>query len=776
MSQEPAVQSNPKLPPSSSPFSSSQATPIIQPGDVGNYRLKAEQGDAQAQYALGLYYDKKEDYKEARGFFQMAASQGHYKAQHHLGTYYYQGRVGVNQDYKEAIRLFHLSAEQGYVFAYNALGNCYKDGKGVRKDLPEAVRWFELSIAKGYKSAQYNLGLLYLQNANTKEDFKKAGQLFELAANQGHVEAQYATGTYYEEFIKDHKKAWGFYHLAASQGHKDTKDKIHKIFRDYRDQIRATEFQELPALQKSLESDFRLTKDSRKALANVIKVERSLRQDTIDTFQIISKGSNSSSQSSGSSSSSSTLSSSQPDISSIEYIPPSTDGQKQELSAAEKGDADTQYILAGRYFNGEKDLKEAVRLYHLAAEQGHTAAQIQLAFCYANGKGVNTDLTKAVQYYQPGAEKGDVFAQYQLGETYERLADYKGAVKYYQLAANQGEPKALLKLGEFYQAGLTTRKEFGPVGIHVTVIEKDWAKAEEFYRKAVEAKPDFKEAQQKVLYKDYGFYQGFCKQIAEMKTHQDLKAKSQSMQASLNTDWKRKQLDEVLKAQGKCIDLRNRSESNDINVLLQLRKDILQDKTFFQDNIYNTLGPHYLKLLGDVNQKIYTLWHGQIKAAAGPPEDLKTLRAIEKQIEATFLLSKSPESYASTTWHGKSFDALKAQGEAPTTGGTYAQLSKELPPNFNVIYSSLKEAINNKMHADYKTRMTHIAENDKEPIKRLRELGEQIKQDKNINTASRDQLSAEIVERIQVILSNRQDQLNIEQLTLDEGGKKTGLQ
>lgn len=48
---------------------------------------------------------------------------------------------------------------------------------------------------------------------------------------------------------------------------------------------------------------------------------------------------------------------------------------------AEQGDADAQYELGLCYFRGDKvhrDMSEAVRLYRLAAEQGHEEAEITL--------------------------------------------------------------------------------------------------------------------------------------------------------------------------------------------------------------------------------------------------------------------------------------------------------------------------------------------------------------------------------------------------------------
>ena len=67
----------------------------------------AQQGDAYAQYNLGVMYEKgqgvRQDYAEAVKWYRQAADQGYVKAQYNLGAMYFTGG-GVHQD-------FHLSKE-----------------------------------------------------------------------------------------------------------------------------------------------------------------------------------------------------------------------------------------------------------------------------------------------------------------------------------------------------------------------------------------------------------------------------------------------------------------------------------------------------------------------------------------------------------------------------------------------------------------------------------------------------------------------------------------
>ena len=62
-----------------------------------------------------------------------------------------------------------------------------------------------------------------------------------------------------------------------------------------------------------------------------------------------------------------------------------------------------------------QDDAEAVRLYRLAADQGHADAQYNLGVMYANGQGVAQDDAEAVRLYRLAADQGDADAQYNLG-------------------------------------------------------------------------------------------------------------------------------------------------------------------------------------------------------------------------------------------------------------------------------------------------------------------------------------------------------------------------
>jgi TPR repeat protein len=146
--------------------------------DVATIRLKAELGNADAQFNLGACYScglsvLPKDEAEAVKWYRKAAEQGHVGAQYNLGNCYSYG-LGVPKDEAEAVKWYRKAAEQGHAMsqgyitswagmtpkevqtfddarlkagkgdadAQYMLGMCYSDGKGVPKDKAEAVKWF----------------------------------------------------------------------------------------------------------------------------------------------------------------------------------------------------------------------------------------------------------------------------------------------------------------------------------------------------------------------------------------------------------------------------------------------------------------------------------------------------------------------------------------------------------------------------------------------------------------------------------------------------------
>jgi TPR repeat protein len=91
---------------------------------------------------------QKGDYTGAFKEWQPLAEQGNATAQFNVGLMYYQGQ-GVRQDYGYGADWFRRAAQQGYAKAQHDLGAMYGVGKGVKRDYVEAFMWLNLCAAHG---------------------------------------------------------------------------------------------------------------------------------------------------------------------------------------------------------------------------------------------------------------------------------------------------------------------------------------------------------------------------------------------------------------------------------------------------------------------------------------------------------------------------------------------------------------------------------------------------------------------------------------------------
>jgi hypothetical protein len=127
--------------------------------DLEATRAKADQGDAEAQFALGLKYgwtdSEEEDFEQSAHWYRKAADQNHSLAQFNLGLMYAKGE-GVPQDDAQAMAWIRRAAHQGDAGAQFNLGTRYHRASvwGVQLDAleprVEAYKWLQLAATQGY--------------------------------------------------------------------------------------------------------------------------------------------------------------------------------------------------------------------------------------------------------------------------------------------------------------------------------------------------------------------------------------------------------------------------------------------------------------------------------------------------------------------------------------------------------------------------------------------------------------------------------------------------
>lgn len=185
---------------------------------------KAEQGDSDAQYQLGVmfYYGEgvSKDLSKAVNWIRKAAEQENADALYELGVMYERGE-GVPQDDFEAAKWFRRAIKQGnnyhYLFgtvdeysgridkaivrykraaelgdtqAQHKLASIYSNGEGVSQNELEATKWYLLAAEQGDALAQLFLGIRFGTGKGVPEDYVQAYAWSNLAAAQGQLGAQ----------------------------------------------------------------------------------------------------------------------------------------------------------------------------------------------------------------------------------------------------------------------------------------------------------------------------------------------------------------------------------------------------------------------------------------------------------------------------------------------------------------------------------------------------------------------------------------------------------
>jgi hypothetical protein len=195
--------------------------------NIFELRKRAEQGDAAAQYNLGLMYRNGEGVPQSDAdaveWYRKAAEQGLAAAQCNLGLMYYLGN-GVPESYADAVEWYRKAAEQGYARAQYKLGCMYLYGKGVPQSDADAVEWYSKAAEQGDADAQFLLGQMYEDGNGVPQSYTDAVKWYRKAAEQVEqctFSPYYELGRMYEEgkgVPQSDADAVEWYRKAAEQG------------------------------------------------------------------------------------------------------------------------------------------------------------------------------------------------------------------------------------------------------------------------------------------------------------------------------------------------------------------------------------------------------------------------------------------------------------------------------------------------------------------------------------------------------------------------------
>lgn len=120
------------------------------------------------------------DYSLTLGAARQGAENGDALAQYRLGVMYGLG-LGVPQDYAEAVKWYRKAAASGEARAQSNLGFMYGTGRGVPQDFIQAYAWYNIASASGEDTARRNRDAVAerMSPSQLEQAQKLSTQLFE---------------------------------------------------------------------------------------------------------------------------------------------------------------------------------------------------------------------------------------------------------------------------------------------------------------------------------------------------------------------------------------------------------------------------------------------------------------------------------------------------------------------------------------------------------------------------------------------------------------------
>lgn len=233
---------------------------------------------------------------------------------------------------------------------------------------------------RGDVYSQFRLGQLYYEGTGVGRDDQEAAKWFLKAAGHDHAEAQYILASMYEKgsgVKKSDEEAFHWYLQAAGQGHERASVILDAekwmVFK--KKHLSGKE----PVVPESAATALESRQDS--------EAER-------------------------------------PCPAAGEAPCPDAHGQVMKyLAKAQAGDMDAQYNLGIMYYHGEgvgRDHAEALKWFHLAAEQNDPEAQYNLGFMYGRGEGTEKNHRLSMEWFQKAAAQGHAGAREILEKMFKK--------------------------------------------------------------------------------------------------------------------------------------------------------------------------------------------------------------------------------------------------------------------------------------------------------------------------------------------------------------------
>jgi hypothetical protein len=148
------------------------------------WRLE-KKADALSKTFLGLIYEYRRKYENARKIYEEGCRQNCSYAFDLLGDLYFYGLGKLKKNLTKAISLYEKACELGCPHGFKSMGDIYYIKDINRVDLSKAQYYYEKACEMNSPIAFYSLGLMYYNGIHIKQDFNKAKKLFERGHSLG---------------------------------------------------------------------------------------------------------------------------------------------------------------------------------------------------------------------------------------------------------------------------------------------------------------------------------------------------------------------------------------------------------------------------------------------------------------------------------------------------------------------------------------------------------------------------------------------------------------
>lgn len=411
-------------------------TPLLPLCDsIAIYEKQAEQGDVNAMNRLAIAYFNGagviENEEKAIEYLKQAAEKGDLYAKRDLGMYYYLGII-VDQNIALGVSLIEEAANAGDPTSQFFMSCFYAEAMPFTKDNAKALEWYEKALAQNQRNALYNTATQYYDGTLRKQDYAMAAEYFERAASLGHANANsmlafcYIEGTGVE---KDVAKAIEYYKKSAELGNRNAFAYLGNLHLFTRhgvcDIAEARKWYEIASFYNvdvdaqleycRIASEFNQIKQQAEqgdenSICDMIKCYRLgifVEQDENEAIKWAKK-----------------LESDYDKnviIGNIYFGKKNPDYHKAlkhyKLAGDEESIYDTEIAI---------EYSENVNRYKKDAANGNAEAMYNLAYCYANGYGVEYSNYLANEYYLRAADAGYADAMYEVAQMW-RSSEGEGA-------------------------------------------------------------------------------------------------------------------------------------------------------------------------------------------------------------------------------------------------------------------------------------------------------------------------------------------------------------